>query len=311
MDNSPAVKNLDFENKQVLDTLRATIAPDATAPEFSMFVEFCKSTGLNPFKKEIWFIKSKPYTKKNGDRVDAKVQMMVGVNGFYSIANSHPAYDGMEEVEFEVNDKHEVISAKAKVWRKDRRFPSVGVARWDEYAPERTDFNKNSIWFTKPYVMIGKVAESIALRKAFPQELNGLYTSEEMPVSFAAKKEPVEDESIIRDLKHEKHTLELYEEPRKLEASLNDLDWALFKYRYHIPVKKAGKDMEAVREALRKRGFIVNKQDWHWYGNVEVKKLEQYLRPLGEPETIIDDVPQIDENYQFTDEDLGTEEPHI
>lgn len=185
-ENLPSTK-LNYDDAETLATLRATIAPDATAPEFQMFISFCKATGLNPYKKEIWFIKTKPYTKKNGERIEGKVQMMTGINGFYAIANNHPQYDGMEEIEFLYNDKKQIISAKARVWRKDRRFPSVGIALWDEYAPEPNEYNKNSIWFTKPSMMIGKVAESIGLRKAFPQELNGLYTQEEMPADFDVK----------------------------------------------------------------------------------------------------------------------------
>lgn len=177
---------LNFSDKELLHTVQATICPDATPEEFKMFVEFCKGTGLNPFKKEIWFIKTKSYTKKDGTKVDGKVQMMTGIAGFYAIANSHPQYDGMEEVCIE-RQGNTIIRATAKVWRKDRKFPSVGVAEWAEYAPEKTQWNGNSIWFTKPTLMISKVAESIALRKAFPNELNGLYTQEEMPTEFAPK----------------------------------------------------------------------------------------------------------------------------
>lgn len=175
---------LDYSDRAVLQTLRQTIAADATEAEFQMFVAFCQSTGLNPYKKEIWFIKTKGYTKRDGTRVDPKVQMMTGINGFYAIANKHPAYDGMAEPDFEERDGRPV-KCTVRVWRKDRRFPSVGVARWEEYFPGTTKYG-NSIWETKPFVMLGKVAESIALRKAFPQELNGLYTQEEMPSEYAA-----------------------------------------------------------------------------------------------------------------------------
>lgn len=178
---------IDYTRKDLLETIRKTVAQNATDAEFAMFVEFCKGTGLNPFKKEVWFIKTQGYTNKYGKWVEGKVQMMTGINGFYAIANSHQQYDGMEETQIEKDDKGNILRAIAKVWRKDRRFPSVGVAEWKEYFPGKTD-KGNSIWETKPSVMIAKVAESIALRKAFPNELNGLYTAEEMPKEYAAPK---------------------------------------------------------------------------------------------------------------------------
>ena len=43
---------------------------------------------------------------------------------------------------------------------------------------------KFGVWKQMRRVMILKCAESIALRAAFPQQLNGLYTQEDMPPNF-------------------------------------------------------------------------------------------------------------------------------
>lgn len=176
--------SIDLNDRQVLETMRLTVAVGATDAEFSMFVAFCKATGLNPFKREIWFIKipeKRFYSSRDKKEVTipARVQMMTGINGFFMIANKNPMFDGMPEVTFERDKDGCILSCRAEVYRKDRRFPSVGVARWDEFFPGETD-KKNSIWETKPHVMIAKVAKAIALREAFPQELNGLHSEEEM-----------------------------------------------------------------------------------------------------------------------------------
>lgn len=160
---------LDYSNTETITVLKNTIAKNATNEEFAIFLQFCKSTGLNPFKKEIWFIKT------NGG-----VQIMTGINGFWSLANNHPQFDGAEE-DIECDEKGNPVKAICKIYRKDRRFPSVGIALLKEY-------RKNTpIWGQMTSVMLAKCAASNAIRKAFPQELNGLYTEEEMPEQFSAR----------------------------------------------------------------------------------------------------------------------------
>lgn len=156
-----------IDNKRLLLN---TVAKGATEAEFEMFIEFCKSTGLNPFKKEIWFIKT-----------GAGVQMMTGINGFLTIANNHPQFDGMTVKIDEQDGK--LVSATCTVYRKDRKYPSEATVYYSEYA-------KNSpIWRQMPRMMLQKVAKSVALREAFPQELGGLYTEEEMSDDYAKKEE--------------------------------------------------------------------------------------------------------------------------
>lgn len=154
-------------NMEMLQALRNTVAPGLTEPEFRLFAEMCRATGLNPATKEIWAIKA-----------GGRLQLMTGINGFLRIANSHPQFDGME-VSFEWDEK-QLVSCTVKVHRKDRKFPSVATAYWSEYAKQ------TPIWRTMPTVMLSKCAKSLAIREAFIQELGGFYTAEEMPSSYAA-----------------------------------------------------------------------------------------------------------------------------
>lgn len=181
MSNLPTT--IDYSDSQIIETLRNTVAVGATASELALFIEYCKSTGLNPFKKEIWFIKE----PKTG-----RLQMMTGINGFWTLANSFDAFDGAETGMIDANGQwvksvsgNDFIGAWCRVYRKDRRIPMEGEALLADY---RKGFG---LWQSAPRIMIKKVAESIALRKAFPQQLNGLYTSEEMPESFQDVERPV------------------------------------------------------------------------------------------------------------------------
>lgn len=181
MTNLPA--KIDYSDSQIVETLKNTVAVGATASELALFIEYCKSTGLNPFKKEIWFIKE----PKTG-----RLQMMTGINGFWTLANSFDTFDGAETGMIDKNGEwvksisgNDFIGAWCRVYRKDRRIPMEGEALLADY---RKGFG---LWQSAPRIMIKKVAESIALRKAFPQQLNGLYTSEEMPETFQDIERPV------------------------------------------------------------------------------------------------------------------------
>lgn len=167
-----------YEDKQVIDTLKKTVAAGLTDPEFSLFVQFCQSTGLNPFKKEIWAIKA-----------GGRLQLLTGINGFRAIANNHSNYDGIEigligkggEYLSAAYPGNDYIGAWSKCYRKDRRIPTEGIAMLADY--DKAFGN----WKTMRRVMIMKCAESVALRQAFPQQLNGLYTPDEMPQEFGEK----------------------------------------------------------------------------------------------------------------------------
>lgn len=167
---------LDFSRTEVLETLKHTLGKDLTTPEFLLFIEHCKATKLNPFKKEVWCVKA-----------GGRLQIMTGINGFLSIANHHPQFDGME---VEVDNDDKPTKATCRVWRKDRKFPAVGVAMLREYAKD------TPIWRQMPRVMLTKVAKSIAIREAFPQELNGIYTDDEMPPAYHAPAIVIEEPVI-------------------------------------------------------------------------------------------------------------------
>lgn len=188
---------INYSDPKMMQTLKDTVAVGATDAELAMFSGLCEATGLNPFKKEVWFIKTKGYTKKDGTVVPPRVQIMTGINGFLAIANKHPMFDGLE-CEVKRDKDGYITSAIAKVYRKDRKYPSVFEALWNEYYIPNTYGNKG-VWETKGSVMIAKCAKSMALREAFPQELNGLYTEEEMPSLYERPKDPAKPAPLQLD----------------------------------------------------------------------------------------------------------------
>lgn len=166
---------IDYESPKMIATLKSTVAVGLTNEEFALFAQFCKGTGLNPFKKEIWAIKA-------GNRL----QLMTGINGYWAIANAHKEFDGAESGMISKTGEwvksvpgNDFLGAWCRVYRKDRKIAMEGEAFLSDYRRE------SPLWKSSPRIMIKKVAESVALRKAFPQELNGTYTAEEMPPEFS------------------------------------------------------------------------------------------------------------------------------
>ena len=158
--------------------LRNTVAQGLNNHEFAMLLEVVKATKLNPFKREIWAIKTKDYVNRAGQKIEGKVQIFTGFMGFLEIANKHPQYDGCE-CEVVRKEDGKIDYAECKVFRKDRSRPTVARVYWSEFY--KPGFNgKESTWDKMPSVMITKVAKSHAHREAFPQELGGHYIPEEM-----------------------------------------------------------------------------------------------------------------------------------
>ena len=115
---------------------------------------------LDPLLRQIWLVKFG----------DAPAQIYAGRDGFLEIAHRSGHFDGMEtKVLFDENKKP--VSAICTVWRTDMSHPFIAEVLFSEYTTGK------NLWQTKPSVMIGKVAESVALRKAF--QVSGLYSPEE------------------------------------------------------------------------------------------------------------------------------------
>ena len=72
------------------------------------------------------------------------------------------------------------VAARVGVHRRNFREACFGLALTREYQPTRKDGSPSGLWAKMPALMLAKCAEALALRKAFPAELSGLYTGEEM-----------------------------------------------------------------------------------------------------------------------------------
>lgn len=153
-----------------VELLSKTIANGAPPLEFEMFVGVCNRTGLDPFAKQIYFI-------QRGGRWS----WQTGIDGYRLIADRTGTYAGSDDPEYvgDPDGGQHPVTATVTVYKMvtGQRCPFTATARWSEYYPGDKG---GAMWQKMPYLMLGKCAEALALRKAFPAELSGLYTREEM-----------------------------------------------------------------------------------------------------------------------------------
>lgn len=155
-------------NDDTVKLIKNTIAKDASDDELKLFLYQCTRTGLDPMTRQIYFMKRA-----------GKVTIQTSIDGFRVIAERSGDYAGQDEPLFEESD-NKLIKATVKVYRfkGDVRYcAAVGVAYWSEYCPQQ---GQDFMWKKMPHTMLSKVAEALALRKAYPQDLSGLYTNDEM-----------------------------------------------------------------------------------------------------------------------------------
>ena len=166
-------------SKEQIELIKRTVAKGASDDELKLFLHLASRYDLDPFTRQIWFI-------KYGD--DAHI--FTGRDGFLHIAHRSGAFNGMqtqlreEPVSFEIKfynkrekrwealKKPSQFVAICTVFRKDMEKPFKCEVWESEYSTGQ------GLWPTKRRVMIQKVAEASALRRAF--DISGLYLPEEV-----------------------------------------------------------------------------------------------------------------------------------
>jgi phage recombination protein Bet len=173
MTTSLAITNdQDFWSNQQLAALKQLGLNSASNGDLAVFFHQAKKTGLDPFARQIYLI-------ERGGRYG----IQTSVDGLRIVAQRSGEYAGQAGPFWCGEDgvwkdvwigKNPPYAAKVGVYRKGFSEPLYAVAKWDSYALS------SPVWKKMPDLMLAKCAESLALRKAFPNDLSGLYSDEEM-----------------------------------------------------------------------------------------------------------------------------------
>lgn len=167
------------------------LAPRATV---EAFLAHCKRTGLDPIARQIYAI-------ERGGRWG----IQISIDGARLVAERSGEYEGQTAAQWTadgttwldvwLDDTKPPAAARVGVYRRTFREPLFAVATFKAYSAG------GPMWTKMPALMLAKCAEMLALRKAFPQDLSGLYSSEEMdqagrPAAQPARQAPQEPEAV-------------------------------------------------------------------------------------------------------------------
>lgn len=174
-----------FDPAQV-ELIKRNICQGATDDELQLFLRQCRQTGLDPFSRQIYSIKRR---EKQGERWVDRRSTQVSIDGLRLVAERTGKYAGQTAPEWCGADgvwrdvwltATPPVASRVGVLRRDFEQPCFGIARYAAYVQTGQGDQPTKMWRVMPDVMLAKCAEALALRKAFPQDLSGLYSSEEM-----------------------------------------------------------------------------------------------------------------------------------
>jgi len=244
------------------------------------FLHACRTTGLDPINRQIYCI-----GRLSGNRVDWSIQ--TSIDGFRVIAERSQKYSGQGDTEWmtEKGDWVDVfvkqlhgdhpLAARVRVYRSDWEKPATGIATWESYAQTKRNGEPTAMWLKMGPLMLAKCAEALGLRKAFPQDLSGLYTADEMSQAVpevAQAPAAAADRQLTAEQVPRAVAPQQAEKPVETVQKTKGVDF----------VKLADKQTtaEGVMEVYgkaREAGALAQNVDF----NGEMIELREYLRKLG------------------------------
>ena len=275
--------------------IKNTVAQGCSDDELQLFFYQCERTKLDPFSRQIHMVKR-----------GAKATIQTGIDGFRAIAERSGNYAGNDEylfngglTEFECSVKkitkpHTATSTIKKVVG-GVICEFTASASWDAYCPKGSDF----MWKKMPFLMLGKCAEALALRKAFPNDMSGLYTDDEMSQSevVSVKAKTVSKTNQLKEsiTKKFEDNIGHYHEAEEIEVEVKKEKKEVVEEETTIDKIRTALKSKLIEDEIKDKVSSWIKQ----FNNISEKAAKECL---GKLEKIIEDGKK--EEDTVTDEDI-------
>jgi len=285
--NLPLAQPAGFSTDQI-DLIKNTVAVGTSDLELALFLEVCRSTGLNPFQRQVYAVVRKGKTKQGNQWVEtSKMVIQTGIDGYRLIAARSGVHMGTTDPEFgPLKDGYPEFArviVRKLVHGQMVEFPAT--ARWAEYVQTKAEYQGGSatgkqivsdMWAKMPHTMLGKCSEALALRKAFPAELSGVYSDVEMqqadnPATEAAPAQQARTVDVTREVAQAAGV-----EPQQVTPARSP---ALIAWE-----EKIGKVGARLTElGLREKAVMVMRQHPHWKTDLgDAQAVYEGMKRIGE-----------------------------
>lgn len=236
-------------NAEEVEIIKSQIAPGCSDQELKHFAKVCQKKGLDPFSKQIYALKRKTWDGDSNGYIE-KMSIQTSIDGYRVIAARTGLYEGQMgpfwcgpdgkwiDVWLSVQPPS---ACKVGALRKGCKEPFWCMAVYTSYVQTKRDGKPMAMWAKMPDLMLAKCAESLALRKAFPEDLSGIYTDDEMGSADNDPKTTAQAAAV-------NHAVQAIE--NKMESKESQDDMAKELIAIHTILKTKGFDNKIAKDYL-------------------------------------------------------------
>lgn len=303
-------QDIQITEQDVRDLLKSSgnKTDNVTSEEIKAYMRLCQAQRLNPFTRDAYIVKYG----------NSPASVIAGKDAFVKRATRNPRYQGHEAgitvvqtIQGQGNKLvrregsmllpgEQIIGGWAKVYLTGYACPIYDEVSYSEYAaPDQ--YGKNG-WSRMPATMIRKVALCHALREAFPEDLGGLYSAEEME---QAQREEAPRQEAPREV-------EAYVEGVPMQPNRRKELWAevaqLKQTAISLGTQESGITSWAASQILNQDGSPKPMID---YSEAEIEFLADYIRGNIEDQKALQEQPELVAEYDEMEPQENYEQPAL